>query len=262
MSSVKVLIVLLLVGHAWAADTKVLKDCATCPEMVVLPAGSYLMGSPPNDANANAGAGLRRANADEFPQHQVAVKAFALGKYEVTQEQWHEIMGEYPSFNRGRTLPVETVSWDEAQTYVARLSAKTGKHYRLPTEAEWEYAARAGTTTLFSFGDDPAQMDRYSWYRDNSGAKAHPVGEKLPNPFGLHDMHGNVWEWVQDCYTPTYDGASADGSAAPDKPNCPRVIRDGSGVDIPKSLRVAERYSNTTDYRNGNLGFRVARTLD
>ena len=88
------------------------------------------------------------------------------------------------------------------------------------------------------------------------------MGEKLPNPFGLHDMHGNVWEWVQDCYAPTYEGAPADGSAAPEKPNCTRVIRDGSGVDIPKSLRVAERYSNTTDYRNGNLGFRVARTLD
>jgi formylglycine-generating enzyme required for sulfatase activity len=156
---------------------------------------------------------------------------------------------------------VETVSWDEAQTFVARLSAKTGKLYRLPTEAEWEYAARAGTTTVFSFGDDPAQLGLYAWFSDNSGKKAHPVGEKLPNAFGLHDMHGNVWEWVQDCYRPNYASAPDDGTAVPTEKNCTRVIRDGSGVDFPKSLRVAERYSNQPDYRNGNLGLRVARSL-
>lgn len=255
-------VLLLALTPATAADVKTFTDCAGCPEMVIVPAGTFTMGSPPNDVTANADAGLRRANADEFPQHKVTIKSFALGKYEITQDQWFALMGEYPSFNRGRTLPVETISWDEAQIFVQRLSAKTGKHYRLPTEAEWEYAARAGTTTLFSFGDDLTQLGRHAWYRDNSGAKAHPVGEKLPNPFGLNDMHGNVWEWTQDCTMPNYEGAPTDGSAAPETPNCARVIRDGSGVDIPKSLRVAERYSNTADYRNGNLGLRVARDLN
>lgn len=229
--------------------------------MVVVPAGSFLMGSPPNTAAASANAGLARANPDEFPQHTVVIAAFALGKTEVTQEQWHAVMGNYPSFNRGRTLPVETISWDEVQTFITKLSAKTGKRYRLPSEAEWEYAARAGSTTVFSFGDDPAELGRHAWFNGNSGSKAHPVGEKLPNAFGLHDMHGNVWEWVQDCYRPNYTDTPLDGSPAPEIAGCARVIRDGSGVDFPKSLRPTERYSNRSDYRNGNLGFRLARTL-
>ncbi len=236
-------------------------DCATCPQMVIVPAGTYQMGSPPNTAAAGANAGLARANADEFPQHKVTIAAFALGRTEVTQDQWHEIMGDYPAFNRGKTLPIESISWDEVQTFIAKLNAKTGKRYRLPSEAEWEYAARAGTTTLYSFGDDPGEIGRYAWFNGNSGSKAHPVAEKLPNAFGLYDMHGNVWEWLQDCYRPDYNGAPADGGTAPETPGCARVIRDGSGVDFPKALRVAERYSNRPDYRNGNLGFRLARSL-
>ena len=229
------------------------RDCPDCPVMVVVPAGSFAMG-------AGAPANGWQPNADEYPQHVVTVPSFAIGKYEVTQAEWQAIMGDVPSFNRGATLPVETVSWDDAQAYLRKLNTKTGKAYRLPTEAEWEYAARGGTTTVYSFGDDPADLGRHAWYSDNSGKKAHPVGEKRPNPFGLHDMHGNVWEWIQDCYQPSYNDAPADGSAVADRGGCERVIRDGSGVDYPKSLRVAERYKNRSDYRNGNLGFRVALT--
>jgi formylglycine-generating enzyme required for sulfatase activity len=230
--------------------------CAECPEMVVVPAGSFRMGSP-----AGPGPNGWAPNADEHPQHRVTIAAFELGRTEVTQAQWAAVMGAVPSFNRGAALPVETVSWDDVQIFIARLNERTGRRYRLPTEAEWEYAARAGTTTAFSFGDDPAAIGDFAWYGDNSGKKAHPVATKKPNPFGLNDMHGNVWEWVQDCYRPSYDGAPGDGGTVPDSPGCERVIRDGSGVDYPKSLRVAERYRNAPDYRNGNLGFRLARGL-
>ena len=235
------------------------KACAECTEMVVVPAGSYLMGSAVLDVASNPKAW--QPNTDELPQHNVFLKSFGLGKYEVTQDQWFAVMGSVPSFNRGGTLPVETVSWNDVQKFIAKLNEKTGQNYRLPTESEWEYAARAGSSTAFSFGDDPAQLDQYAWYSDNSGKKAHPVGEKVPNKFGLYDMHGNVWEWVQDCYAPTYVAAPADGSAVPERPGCERVIRDGSGVDFPKSLRAAERYKNNPDYSNGNLGFRLALTL-
>ena len=246
---------LILIAAASAAPSE-FKDCADCPIMVAAPAGEFHMGSAP-------GVGVNGwvANADEQPQHRVVLPAFAIGKFEVTQAEWAAVMGPAPSFNRGASLPVETVSWDDAQAFIARLNAKTGKAYRLPTEAEWEYAARAGTTTAYSFGDDPGKLDVHAWYSDNSGKKAHPVGEKAPNRFGLHDMHGNVWEWVQDCYHPNYADAPADGRAAAERDGCERVIRDGSGVDYPKSLRVAERYKNRPDYRNGNLGFRLALSL-
>jgi len=251
-----VLALLAFAPSAGAAPAEEFRDCADCPAMVIVPAGTFPMGSAPGPA-ANGW----KPNADELPRHAVTLKSFALGKYEVTQAQWAAIMGDVPSFNRGATLPVETVSWDDVQTFIARLNAKTGKQFRLPTEAEWEYAARAGSETVFSFGDDVAQLDAHAWFGDNSGKKAHPVGEKLPNRFGVHDMHGNVWEWVEDCYRESYAGAPVDGSAAKGEPGCERVIRDGSGVDFPKSLRAAERYRNKPDYRNGNLGFRLALTL-
>ena len=148
------------------------RDCAECPEMLVLPAGSLPTATP--QGNAAAGA--------------ITIKSFAIGKFEVTQAEWFAVMGERPSEYVGDDLPVETVSWRDVQLFIQRLNARTGRAYRLPTEAEWEYAARAGSTTQYYFGDDPADLSQHAWFIDNAGETTHPVGQKLPNRFGLHDM--------------------------------------------------------------------------
>jgi formylglycine-generating enzyme required for sulfatase activity len=187
-------IALLLVSALLARSLfaqQVFKDCPECPEMVVIPAGSFMMGSP-SDPEATG-------NPSEKPQHGVQIKSFAMGKYEVTQGQWYAVMGNFPIGKKGSMLPVESVSWDDAQRFIAKLNKKTGWEYRLPSEAEWEYAARAQSTTEWSFGDEPYKLGNYAWYNENSRAKTHEVGQKLPNAFGLFDMHGNVWEWTQDC---------------------------------------------------------------
>ena len=232
------------------------RDCEDCPEMVAVPGGSFLMGRK-SDPFSNI-----QPPANERPQHPVTLKPFMLGKHEVTQEQWVGLMKDNPSYNKGRSLPVENVSWDDALAFVAKLNAKTGKRYRLPTESEWEYAAQAGSTADYLFGDDAAQLPQYAWYIVNARDKTHPVGEKLPNKFGLHDMNGNVWEWVQDCYTESYAGAPADGSAAPDKPDCDRVVRGGSWESNPDFLRSAFRGRVRPSHKVLNLGFRLARDGD
>ena len=169
-------------------------------------------------------------------------------------------MGENPSSFKGRTLPVEEVSWKEAQKFVKKLSAKTGKNYRLPSEAEWEYAARAGSTTVFSFGNDEKQLAEYAWFVQNSGVKTQPVGLKKPNAFGLYDMHGNVWEWTQDCWNKNYSKAPKDGSAWTTGGCSLRVVRGGSWIINPSSLRSAIRFWNSAAFRFYLNGFRVART--
>jgi formylglycine-generating enzyme required for sulfatase activity len=233
----------------------VFKDCPDCAEMVVIPAGSYLMGSKPDPV------GNFQPPADETPQHSVTLKSFALGKYEVTQKQWRAVMGGNPSYNRGRTLPVERVSWNDVQKFIQKLNAKTGKHYRLPTESEWEYAARAGSTTRYSFGDEVAQLGRYAWFAYNSD-ETHPVGKKLPNKFGLYDMHGNVWEWVQDCYQENYIGAPVDGSAVVQQTACDRVsCRGGPWGGDAVNVRSAIRGVNSPETTSILTGFRLARTL-
>ena len=232
-------------------------DCATCPEMVVVPPGKFMMGSP-------KGEGGRYNN--EGPQHQVTIsKPFAVGKYEVTVGQFAEFVKETKHkippncnssiFNR----PVVCVNWDDASTYTHWLSTKTGHEYRLLTEAEWEYAARAGTTTAYYFGStiSDRQARHISLLRGLGVVGSYPA-----NTFGLHDMHGNAIEWVEDCWHDDYIDAPTDGSAWTDECDpAGRVLRGGSGNDEPKSLRSAFRYEFGSASRSFSIGFRVARTL-
>ena len=218
------------------------------PEMVVIPAGTFVMGS--NNSPL------------EQPTHSVAVRSFLMGKTEVTQELWMSVMGINPSQNKGRALPVDRVSWDDVQQFIAKLNQRTGQMYRLPSEAEWEYAARAGTTTEWSHGNNESALINYAWYDGNSGRKTQEVGQKLPNAFGLYDMHGNVWELTQDCWHETYAGAPTDGSAwttgcAGNK----LVVRGGSWFYWPAYLRSAFRFGGIRDTRYLDYGFRLASDL-
>ncbi len=195
---------------------KTFKDCADCPEMVVIPSGSFRMGDL-------AGDGYSR----EKPVHRVTIpRPFAVGKYEVTQAEWRAVMGSNPSRFKGDRNPVEMVSWDDAKDFVRKLSAKTGKTYRLLSEAEWEYAARAGTQSKYLCGNGDGCLSGVAWYPSNSGNGTHPVGSKGGNAFGLHDMHGNVWEWVEDCRHKSYAGAPTDGRhpSHHDRPGTPPVL--------------------------------------
>lgn len=162
-----------------------------CFELAAIPTGTFQMGSPDTESGRSS---------DEGPVHTVNVRGFWMGKTEVTQGLWKAVMGSNPSgfSSCGDSCPVERVSWDDAQEFIKKLNGLTGKQYRLPSEVEWEYAARAGTKTRWSFGDQESQLGEYAWYTSNSDSKTHPVGQKKPNPWGLHDMHGNVLEWVQD----------------------------------------------------------------
>ena len=174
-------------------------------EFVLIPAGEFDMGSPSDEGYSY-----------EKPVHHVTIEdPFYMGTYEVTQAQWHAIMGDNPSYFEGDDdLPVEQVSWDNVQSFITKLNDKEGTNkYRLPSEAEWEYACRAGTSTRYSFGDNESELGDYAWYDDNSGRQTHLVGQKRANSWGLYDMHGNVREWVQDCWHGSYEGAPADGSA-------------------------------------------------
>ncbi|MCK5660466.1 MAG: formylglycine-generating enzyme family protein [Methanosarcinales archaeon] len=220
-------------------------------EFVLIPAGEFEMGSPSNEAGRND---------DEGPVHNVKIDSFYMGKYEVTQKQWSDFMGYNPSYFKGDDLPVEKFSWNNAQEFINKLNEKEGiDKYRLPSEAEWEYAARAGTTTRYSFGDDESKLGDYAWYDDNSGSQTHPVGQKKPNPWGLYDMHGNVWEWVQDL-PHHYTSAPTDGSAW-DESNggtTHRVYRGGGWNYGAQHCRSADRDHLSTDFHISSLiGFRV-----
>lgn len=243
------------------------KDCDACPEMVVIPAGGFTMGSPATEPGRYS---------DEDPQRQVTIaRQFAAGKFEVTFDEWDACVREggcdhFPSDSgwvRGRR-PVTNVSWDDAKQYVQWLSRKTGRNYRLLTEAEWEYVARAGTTTAFSFGSTiaPQQANYHTeeFYADNpvavSRGQTAPVGSYAPNAYGLHDVHGNVWEWTEDCWNANYSGAPTDGSAWV-AGNCfLRVLRGGSWSSGPWTLRSAFRSLFIASGRSTDYGFRLART--
>jgi formylglycine-generating enzyme required for sulfatase activity len=225
---------------------QVIKDCTSCPDMVVIPSGEFEMGSG-------------NGSSDEKPIHSVSINAFALGKTEVTQGQWRAVMGSNPSnfSSCGDDCPVEEVSWNDAQTFIQKLNAKTGKQYRLPSEAEWEYACRAGGKHEYCGSDN---VDSVAWYESNSGKSTHPVSRKQPNAFGVYDMSGNVWEWVEDSYHDSYNGAPTNGSVWQGD-GAKRVLRGGSWYDRPQYARAANRYRVEPSGRNYSGGFRVARML-
>jgi len=225
---------------------------------VVIPAGRFLMGSPDSEAGRDS---------DEGPQREVVVsRPLAVGKFEVTFAEWDACVAaggcsHRPSdrgWGRGNR-PVINVSWADAQEYVRWLSRRTGRTYRLLTEAEWEYAARAGTTTPYSFGQtiSPSQANYYG----TGLGRTQPVGSYPANAWGLHDMHGNVWEWVEDCWVDSYAGAPVDASQAVTTGGCThRVSRGGSWLSGPRILRSAFRFSSVPGDGGNTAGFRLART--
>ncbi len=220
---------------------------------VLIPAGNFDMGSPPDEPS-------RR---DGEKQHKVIIsKPFYLQITEVSQGQWKEIMWDNPSRfkNCGEDCPVEMVSWKDAQKFISKLNQMEDMNkYRLPTEAEWEYACRAGTTTKFSFDGDDYYLREYAWYINTAGDRAHPVGKKKPNDWGLYDMHGNVLEWCQDWYG-DYPSSRISDPKGPDKGE-KRVLRGGEWYSYSWFLRSAIRYRFNPDFRYSRVGFRVARDL-
>jgi formylglycine-generating enzyme required for sulfatase activity len=281
-----------------AGDTIV--ECARCPEMVVIPAGEFMMGSPENETDRDD---------SEGPRHRVTIaKAFALGRFELTVEQFAAFADETghdagnvcdvwqdgtfderpgnswrkPNFAQTGRHPAPCLSWDDAKAYLAWLSRRTGRTYRLPTEAEWEYAARAGSATRFHFGDgdkeycgfgngvDQAALAGVPGARekgwkalpcDDAFAFTAPVGSFAPNAFGLHDSHGNVFEWVEDCWNDNFTGAPADGRAWLTGDCSIRVQRGGAWGYPRDYLRIAVRGRQGQGYRYINAGMRVAREL-
>lgn len=274
------------------------KDCAHCPEMVVVPAGEFLMGSPKDEIGRDE---------DESPQHRVTIaEPFAVGRFEVTRGEYRHFIEESghaagnacwtledrewkerrarswndPAFSQGDDHPAVCVSWQDAKAYVDWLSHKTGKAFRLPSEAEWEYVSRANTTSRRFWGDDrmeseacrysngndatSVRINAFSWGAlacDDKFAQTAPVDSFAANGFGLHDTSGNVWEWVEDRWHSSYEGAPSDGTAWITGTNAERVVRGGSWGILPDGLRSANRdwYGSTT--RTSGIGFRVARTL-
>ncbi len=251
------------------------RDCLDCPEMVVIAPGQFNMGSPEKEQGHNP---------DEEPQHQVSIaREFAIGRYEITFKEWDACVSanacdhiphdeDWGRDNR----PVINVSWHDAQEYVQWLSEKTGEKYRLPSESEWEYAARAGTTTARFWKDrqlacpfanvydlTARRVHKLEWQNFNcaDGAQSTaPVGGYLANDFGLHDMLGNVWEWVSDCWTPNYVDAPADGAARTDGDCRRRVMRGGSWQNVDWATRSSFRGWNGAMGRTNHIGFRIARS--
>ncbi len=213
-------------------------------ELVDIPTGSFSMGS--NDYN------------DEKPIHKVTLKAFKIGKYPITQKQYLAVIGNNPSNFKGDNLPVERVSWDDAIAFCKKLSEITGEKVCLPSEAQWEYACRAGSTGKYCFGDDVSQLENYAWYNLKSESKTHPVGEKLANLWGLYDMHGNVWEWCKDAWHDNYGDAPTDGTSwLKNGERNKRALRGGSWYNNDVSCRSAFRHRDGADDHYFKFGFRV-----
>lgn len=212
-------------------------------EMIALPGGTFQMGS--------------NEYGNEKPIHPVTLSPFHIGKHQITQAQWQAVMRDNPSHFKGDNLPVERVSWQIAFEFCLKLSEKTGKEYRLPTEAEWEYACRAGSTTRYCFGDDEASLNDYAYFKENSGGKTHPVGEKNPNGWGLHDFHGNVWEWCLDYYNAEYYEQRVSDTPQEHVWSSYRVVRGGAWVINAANCRSACRGFFYPEISTNYLGVRV-----
>jgi formylglycine-generating enzyme required for sulfatase activity len=213
-------------------------------ELVKVAAGSFNMGSNESEC--------------QKPIHRVNLREFMIGKYPVTQAQYQAVTGKNPSNFKDTQSPVESITWHDALKFCEELSKKTGQKVKLPTEAQWEYACRAGSTSKYCFGDDVNKLGDYAWYSQNSGIKTHPVGEKLANPWGLHDMHGNVWEYCEDVWHENYNGAPTNGSAwLNGGDQYIRAKRGGSWLNLDFVCRSADRHSDNPDLTFSLTGFRV-----
>ena len=220
-------------------------------EFVLIPAGEFDMGSPSTE---------RDRDNDEGPVHRIKIsRPFYMGKYEVTQQQYYVVAKSKPSKFKQEGRPVENVSWDQAERFCRKLSKIKGGSYRLPTEAEWEYACRAGSQDRFYFGDDLtySQIEQYAWYSENSDSATHLVGEKKPNSFGLYDMHGNVWEWCGDWYAADYYRHSITVDPHGPYNGKSRVFRGGGWFHRARYCRSASRSSCEPVYIRNYVGFRI-----
>jgi len=225
-------------------------------ELVLIPAGSFMMGSPDFEPDARD---------DEKPLHKVTItKPFYLGRYEVTQEQWQAVVGTNPSMFPGPKNPVDSVNWGDCQAFITKLNERlvnNGARFTLPTEAQWEYACRAGTTTRYSFGNDKAMLDGYAWIARNSHGRTHPVGQKESNAWGLYDIHGNVWEWCADWYRKDYYRQCLGNDPTGPLSGPWHVMRGGSRNNLPSYVGSAYRAGYPPANRHGDHGFRVAMTV-
>jgi len=213
--------------------------------LVLCPAGEFMMGSEKGDDS-------------EKPVHRVRItEPFYMGKYQVTQEEYEKVTGDKPSNFEGKRTPVEWVSWDHCVKFCEALSSKEGPEVRLPTEAQWEYACRAGTTTEWCFGDDESGLAKYAWYDKNSESKTHPVGKLQPNAWGLYDVHGNVWEWCADWYDKDYYGNSPSEDPPGPVPDSFRVLRGGSWYYDALNCRSARRFNDVPAGIINSVGVRV-----
>lgn len=218
----------------------------------LVPAGSFIMGT---DENTGEG--------DESPPHEVQItQPFYLGRFEVTQAQWRRIMGSNPSHFQGDTLPVDSVSWNDVQQFLGKLAQKTGRRLALPTEAQWEYACRAGTVTPWNFGREASAAVKFAWLDENSEGKTHPVGEKKPNGWGFYDMHGNVWEWCSDWYAkhayPNHEDINPTGPPQGES----RVLRGGAWGDSTDGARSTVRNCCGPAVGNPGTGFRCVLLIE
>lgn len=221
-------------------------------QMVTVQGGTFTMGCTEEQSSCDD---------DEKPVRQVQVNSFRIGKYQVTQDLWEAVMGKNPSrFRNCPRCPVENVGWDDAKLFLKKLNALTGEHYRLPTDAEWEYAARGGQKSqafLYVGSDD---LNSVAWYDKNSGNRVHRVGQKEPNGLGLYDMSGNVWEWMEDCWNKQYPGPPTDGSAWKSRDCSRHMLRGGAWTSYPRYLRSSNRYWNLSAFLRDDVGFRLVGT--
>ena len=260
-------LVMWLLSSAWISAADFGEVTHNGIVFIQIPASSFTMGTSDKDKEIlSEQKNWTRLLECERPARTVAItKPFLIGKTEVTQKQWKDVMsGKNPSAFKGDNLPVESVGWEDVQTFIRELNKKGGGKFRLPTEAEWEYCCRAGGTNLFGLGKDNTaitsdKLEEYAWFRANAENKTHPVGTKQPNAWGLHDLHGNVWEWCQDWYAPDFYAKGSTNNPVNTAASTERVFRGGSWFLDAQNLRAAFRGGNTPNFKSQYVGFRLVR---